>query len=92
MVNATPPMPTPHPKRPIVKRPIVKLLGLLGLGILGLVVWVYLDNGSSIKTRISKGDRLLIPSDPNHPATAQRKLGIDAMVMMRPRRSSPPSG
>jgi branched-chain amino acid transport system substrate-binding protein len=83
MVNATPPNPMPSPTSgptPLHKRPIVRGLGLVGLGLLGLAVFSQINSSPTVKTRISKGDRLLIPSDPNHPATVQRKLGIEAMV------------
>ncbi len=74
MVKTSPP--TPNLAQ---KRPIVKWIGLAGLVFLGLVTFWLIKSGTSVTTRISKGDRLLLPNDPNHPATAQRKLGIAAM-------------
>ena len=76
MTTATP-KPTPPSSQ---KSPLAFVLKLLGVGILGLIIYVQFFGSLSIKNRISRGDRLLIPSLAQSPAQADRKAGTEAMA------------
>ena len=76
MKTATPKS-TPPPSQ---KSPLILALKLLGIGVLGLVIYAQFFGSLSIKNRISKGDRLLLPGFAQSRAQADRKAGIEAMA------------
>ena len=76
MTTATP-KPTPPPSQ---KSSWILVLKLLGVGVIGGVIYTQFFGFLSIKNRISKGDRLLISSQSQSPARADRKAGTEAMA------------
>ncbi len=80
MTTATPKTTPPTPQ----KLPWPLALKLLGVGVIGFVLYTqFLGSflGSlSIQNRISKGDRLLVPSAAQSPARTDRKAGAEAMA------------
>ena len=76
MTTATPKTTPPKPQ----KSTWTLALKLLGVGGIGFVIYTQFFGSSSIQNRISKGDRLLIPSLGQSPAHADRKAGTEAMA------------
>ena len=80
ITSATPTSTSPSPQKSSLVPALNPALKLLGVGVVGFIFYTQFFGGSSLKNRISKGDRLLIPSLAQSSARTDRKAGTEAMA------------
>ena len=80
ITSATPKPTSPSSQKSSLVPALNPVLKFLGVGVMGFIFYTQFFGGSSLKSRISKGDRLLIPSLAQSPARTDRKAGTEAMA------------